>query len=68
VKKFDALPKSPPSPLDRYYMDEHAAPAAEATYREHNRREVRVKEGDAVVEELFIAGMPAREFLRRKPE
>jgi len=28
-------------PFDRYYLDEHAAPAAEAAYREHSRREVR---------------------------
>jgi len=59
-------------PFDRYYMDEHAAPAAEAAYREHNRGEVRevyvtvrVKDGNAVVEELFIAGMPILEFLRK---
>ncbi|MBV6504643.1 MAG: hypothetical protein ILNGONEN_00193 [Syntrophorhabdaceae bacterium] len=62
-------------PFDRYYMDEHAAPAAEAAYREHSRREVqdvyvtvRVKDGNTVVEELFIAGMPIREFLRKNPE
>jgi hypothetical protein len=62
-------------PFDRYYMDEQAAPAAEAAYREHSRREVRdvyvtvrVKDGDAVLEELYIEGMPIREFLRRKPE
>jgi len=61
-------------PFDRYYMDAHAAPAAEAAYREHSRGEVRdvyvevrVKDGNAVVEELFIAGMPIREFLRRNP-
>jgi len=59
-------------PFDRYYMDEHAAPAAEAAYREHSRREVRevyvtmrVKDGNAVVEELFIGGMPIQEFLSR---
>jgi len=62
-------------PFDRYYMDEHAAPAAEAAYREHSRREVqevyvtvRVRDGNAVVEELFIGGMPIREFLRKNPE
>lgn len=62
-------------PFERYYMDEHAAPAAEAAYREHSREEVgdvyltvRVKDGDAVLEELYIEGMPIREFLRRRPE
>ncbi len=62
-------------PFDRYYMDEHAASAAEAAYREHNRGEVRevyvtvrVKDGNAVLENLFIDGMSIREFLRRNPE
>jgi uncharacterized membrane-anchored protein len=59
-------------PFDRYYMDEKLAPAAEAAYREHSSRElrdvyvtVRVKDGKAVLEELYIAGMPIREFLRK---
>lgn len=59
-------------PFDRYYMDEKLAPAAEAAYREHSRREVRdvyvtvrVKDGNAVLEELYIEGMPIREFLRK---
>ena len=57
-------------PFDRYYMDEHVAPAAEAAYREHSRREVRdvfvtvrVKNGNAVLEELYVGGLPIREFL-----
>lgn len=59
-------------PFDRYYMDERAAPAAEAAYREHSTREVRdvyvtvrVKDGNAVLEELYIEGIPIREFLRK---
>ncbi|MGH7599460.1 MAG: GDYXXLXY domain-containing protein [bacterium] len=59
-------------PFDRYYMDEKLAPAAEAAYREHSRREVRgvyvtarVKDGNAVLEELFIEGIPILEFLRK---
>ncbi len=62
-------------PFDRYYMDEQAAPAAEAAYREHSRREVqdvyvtvRVKDGNAVLEELYIAGIPIKEFLQRNRE
>ena len=62
-------------PFDRYYMDEEAAPAAEAAYFAHSRREVqdvyvtvRVKDGFAVVEELYIAGMAIREFLNKNPE
>jgi uncharacterized membrane-anchored protein len=59
-------------PFDRYYMDEKLAPAAEAAYLEHSRREVRdvyatvrVKDGNAVLEELYIEEMPIREFLRK---
>jgi uncharacterized membrane-anchored protein len=59
-------------PFDRYYMDEKLAPAAEAAYREHSRREVRdvyvtvrVKDGNAALEELYIERMSIREFLRR---
>ncbi|MCI0693291.1 GDYXXLXY domain-containing protein [candidate division KSB1 bacterium] len=59
-------------PFDRYYMDEKLAPVAEAAYREHSRREaqdvyvtVRVKDGNAVLEELYIEEMPIREFLRK---
>jgi uncharacterized membrane-anchored protein len=59
-------------PFNRYYMDEKLAPAAEAAYREHSRREVRdvyvtvrVKDGNAVLEELYIERMSIREFLRR---
>jgi uncharacterized membrane-anchored protein len=62
-------------PFDRYYMDEHVAPAAEAAYWEHSRGEVhdvyvtvRVKDGNAVVEELFIAGTSIGEFLRENPQ
>ncbi len=62
-------------PFDRYYMDEEAAPAAEAAYFAYSRREVqdvyvtvRVKDGFAVVEELYIAGMPIKEFLSKNPE
>ena len=61
-------------PFDRYYMDEKLAPAAEAAYLEHSRREVRevyvtvrVKDGNAVLEELYIAGIPIREFLKLNP-
>lgn len=59
-------------PFDRFYMDEKLAPAAETAYLEHSRREVRdvyvtvrVKDGNAVLEELYIAGMSIREFLSR---
>lgn len=60
-------------PFDRYYTDEHLAPAAERAYWQHSRgatREayitVRVREGLAVLEELYIAGKPVREFVQQE--
>ena len=60
-------------PFDRYYMDETAAPAAEDAYRRHsrgNRRDayvtVRVKDGVAVLEELYLDGKPISEFLEKR--
>lgn len=52
--------------LDRYYMNEAAAPAAEKRYAEAVRRDassrawlaVRVKDGAGVIEGLFIDGVP----------
>lgn len=60
-------------PFDRYYMNEKLAPAAETAYREHSRRggqqdayaTVRVQNGRAVIEELYVAGKPIREFLKQ---
>ena len=59
-------------PLDRYYMEETRAPAAEAAYRSHSTRTnrtchvtVRVRGRDAVLEGLFIDGKPIREFLKK---
>ena len=60
-------------PFDRYYMEETRAPSAERAYWQHSRRQtndtwvaVRVRSGDAALEELFIAGRPIREFLREE--
>ncbi|NQV34561.1 MAG: GDYXXLXY domain-containing protein [Phycisphaeraceae bacterium] len=57
-------------PFDRYYMNEEDAPAAEAAYREHSRREegdahvsVRIRRGFAVLEELYIEGVPIEQYL-----
>jgi uncharacterized membrane-anchored protein len=61
-------------PFDRYYMNERKAPEAERTYREHNTRRiqdayvtVRVWKGRAVLEELYIAELPIREFINQHP-
>jgi len=50
-------------PFDRYYMEEKAAPAAEAAYRKHSQQGeqdayivVRAKDGFAVIEGLYVAG------------
>jgi uncharacterized membrane-anchored protein len=61
-------------PFDSYYMNETLAPAAETAYREHNRRggdhdafvTVRVLDGRATIEQLYIGGKPIEEFLRDK--
>lgn len=62
-------------PFDRYYTDEHLAPAAERAYQHYSRGQtheayitVRIREGLAVLEELYIAGKPLREFLQHEAE
>lgn len=57
--------------LDRYYMEESKAPAAERAYLRHNTGTnrtchvtVRVHSGQAVIEELYIEDQPVREWLR----
>jgi len=57
--------------LDRFYMTEKKAPAAEEAYREHNRRTkqachvtVRVLGTRAVLENLFIENQPIHDWLR----
>jgi hypothetical protein len=64
-------------PFDRYYMGEAKAPTAEHAYREHlNRRGetnqttyaiVRIRDGEAVLEDLYVAGKPIRQCLAKKP-
>jgi uncharacterized membrane-anchored protein len=57
-------------PFNRYYMEESKAPAAEIAYRRQTRQEesnahvaVRVRDGFAVIEELYLDGMPIGEYL-----
>lgn len=57
--------------LDRYYMAEDKAPAAETAYREHSLRDnpachvtVRVLGSHAVIEGLFIEDQPIHLWLR----
>jgi uncharacterized membrane-anchored protein len=64
-------------PFDRYYMNEKAAPLAEAAYREAlqqasadpagpkgNYLAVRIRSGKAVARQLYIAGRPVEELLK----
>lgn len=60
-------------PLDRYYMDESLAPAAEKAYWNHSRATnrtayitVRVRAGNGVIENLWIDGVPIHEFVTRR--
>jgi uncharacterized membrane-anchored protein len=63
-------------PFDRYYMEETKAPMAEHAYREHNRRGqtnqntyavVRIRNGDGVLEDLYVNDKPIRQYLAEKP-
>ena len=60
-------------PIDRYYMEEKAAPRAEQVYRKHSGRDkndayviVRIKDGFAVVEGLYVGGQRIEEVLKQK--
>ena len=56
-------------PFDRYYLNEKLAPAAERAYREANTREaptyvsIRVRNGSAVLEQLFIDNQTVQRYL-----
>jgi uncharacterized membrane-anchored protein len=58
-------------PFDKFWVTEKRAPEAEKAYRDNNRREkqnvfvtVRVRDGDAAMEQLYIDNKPLPEFLR----
>jgi len=60
-------------PIDRYYMEEKAAPRAEQAYREHSRRDkqdayviVRVKDGFAVIEGLYVGDQKIEDVVKQK--
>ncbi len=60
-------------PLDLLYMEESLAPAAERAYREHTRTSernayitVRIRDGNGMIENLWVDGVPIHEFLTRK--
>jgi uncharacterized membrane-anchored protein len=58
-------------PFDKFWVAEANAPAAERAYVENNRRDkqnayvtVRVRRGDAALDQLFIDNEPLSEYLR----
>ena len=61
-------------PFDRYYMEETKAPAAEHAYWQHQNTRgqtnqntyavVRVRNGESVLENLYVGGKPIAEALR----
>jgi uncharacterized membrane-anchored protein len=58
-------------PFDRYWVNEKLAPEAERAYRANSRQQkqnayvtVRVRNGDAALEELYIDNQPLKEYLR----
>jgi uncharacterized membrane-anchored protein len=70
VMKAAFTPKRLTFPFNRYYMDEAAAPAVQQAYGDHTKFGdayvvVRILDGHAVLQELFIGGMPIREFLSK---
>lgn len=60
-------------PFDRYYLEESLAPAVDLAYQEMSRDKekqafigVRILEGRAVIEELYLNHLPAREYIKQQ--
>lgn len=61
-------------PFDRFWLTEKIASEAETAYRENSRRgkenayvTVRVRNGDAALEQLYIDNQPLADYLRAQP-
>lgn len=59
-------------PIDRYFMEEKAAPAAERIYQQHTQRgkqdayvTVRIKDGFAVLESLYVGGQRIEDAVKQ---
>ena len=59
-------------PIDRYYMEEKSAPLAEKIYRQHTQSGkedayvvIRIQDGFAVIESLYVAGKRIEELVRK---
>jgi uncharacterized membrane-anchored protein len=62
-------------PFSELWITEENAQAAERAYTEHSKTAqsdayvtVRIRDGNAAIEQLFIAGLPLREYLRLHPQ
>jgi hypothetical protein len=60
-------------PFDKFWVSESDASAAELAYAAHSRRgeldayvTVRIRNGDAGIEDLYLGGQPLREYLRAR--
>lgn len=61
-------------PIDRYYMEEKAAPKAERLYQQHTRRsndkrdayiQIKIKDGFPVIEQLYVGGMRIEDAVKK---
>ena len=62
-------------PFRYFWLTEKRAPAAEQAYRENSKRgeqnafvTIRIRKGDAALEQLYINNKPLAEYLREQPE
>lgn len=60
-------------PIDRYFMEEKSAPAAERIYQQHTQRDrqdayvtVRIKDGFAVIESLYVGGQRIEDAVKHR--
>lgn len=60
-------------PFNRFYMNEHKAKDAEIAYAEYSEKKakpayaiVAVKEGNAVVKDVMVDGMPIKEYVEKQ--
>lgn len=69
VQQINAAQVTVALPFDRLYLEEMLAPEAEKAYRAAAGREaavaVKIKNGEAAVEELYIENVPLRDYLKR---
>lgn len=75
ITSFDTTKLTIDYPFDRFYMEESKAYDAELTYRESQRDTtkityalVNVKNGDAVLKDVLIDGIPIRELVKAKQD